>query len=55
MQCIRMPATQSIHAMESCLPMIALIFDESHVKFIVMLSDRAAEPALVYTYKIKCF
>jgi len=49
------PATQSTHAMESCLPIIALIADENHVKFIVVLSDRAAEPALVCIDNIKCF
>lgn len=42
-------------AMESCLPRIALIADGNHVKCIVVLSNRAAEPALVHTHKIKCF
>ena len=45
----------SCQAMESCLPMIALIADDNHVKFIVMVSDRAVESTLVYTDKSKCF
>ena len=45
---------QAGQAMESCLRRIAMIADENHVEFIVVLSDKAAELALVCTDKMFC-